>query len=169
MEKNKNSKKAVGFLLIAFGSLFLVLGLLLGGIFMAVGGMMGSEIEQERNAFSSFRENALETTGKVTDVDSDEGYTTFGYYAATGESFYEVTYDGYFSDYKRGTTVTVYYDKDDPGQCMIPDFTEDSYGFLQKIFTMIGGIVGGVFAVIGLVMLIVGIVIKKKATPSYEN
>ena len=52
---------------------------------------------------------------------------------------------------------------------MIPEFTEVSYGFLRNIFTLVGGIVGGVFIVIGLLILIAGIVIKKKTTPTYEN
>lgn len=169
MEKNKNSKKAVGFLLIAFGSFFLMVGLLVGGIFLAVGSALSSEIEQEMNEFSSFQESALETTGEVIEADSDASCTTFEYYAESDGSMYEVTYDGYFSDYTRGTTVTVYYDKNDPSLCMIPDFTKASYEFLKNIFMLIGGIVGGVFVVIGLPMLIGGIVIKKKATPTYEN
>lgn len=169
MEKNKNSKKAISFFMIAFGSFFLMLGLLLGGVFLAVGGVMSSKVEQEMDEFSSFQENALETTGEVIDADSDAGYTVFEYYAEIDDSWYEVTYDVYFSDYKRGTIVTVYYDKNDPGSCMIPEFTEVSYGFLRNIFTLVGGIVGGVFIVIGLLILIAGIVIKKKTTPTYEN
>lgn len=170
MEKNKNSNKAVGYLLIALGSVFLMIGLLIGGIFFAVGSAMNGKMEQETDAFSSFQENALETTGEVICADSDDGgYTIFKYYAEVDDSWHEVTYDGYFSDYDRGTTVTVYYDKYDPGSCMIPEFTEVSYGFFKNIFTLLGGIVGGVLGIIGLFMLIGGIVVKKKFTPTYEN
>lgn len=165
----KKAKRTAGILLIVLGSFFLMLGLLVGGMFLAVGGVIDSKMEQQMNEFSSFREDALTTTGEVTDADSDAGNTTFGYYAETDGSWYEVTYEGYSSNFTEGTAVTVYYDKNDPGVCMIPEFVEGSYGLLKKIFTLVGGIVGGIFVVIGLPMLIGGIVVKKKAASTYEN
>ena len=158
------AKKIAGIALTVFGSLFLFMGLIFLVIFLAVGGSMSSVQEQTQSDLEEFIDSgAIACEGEVIEVDST---TSIEYYVEEEEAFYIMEYSVTNSSYDEGTSVTVYYDPDDPGQAIAPELLEGTYSFLGGIFSVIGGVLGVIFGLAGGGMLIGGIVLIRKAKKS---
>lgn len=161
-----DGRKIIGFILIGFGSFFFILGILIGGGFLTVSGIMNSSIKEQQKELEVFKEHAVETTGIV--LDAGDGGTRIGYYDATEPIWYEAKFDAYYSKYDEHSEITVYYDEQNPEKCMVPELTIGVLDMLVNIFRIIGGIILGIFVLLGLLMVIVGFVLKKKPTRSYD-
>lgn len=154
-----NFKKISSVFMIIFGIFMLFMGILFGVIFGVTGGAMGSAGEQTAEEWETFKEDAIATTGKI--ISTNNG-TTIKYYAEEADAYYEATLSVTTSQYPVGREVTVYYNEDDPGDCMVSEIMESTYGILNTVFSGMGTVMGVLFGGIGLVILIAGIVLGKK-------
>ncbi len=151
-------KKIGGIILIVIGTIFLVIGIAIGGLFFAVGGATDEAKDQLNEEMDSFTETAWETYGEITDID-DESMATIEYYSDADGYWYETGMGILSEEYGIGDTVTVYYNPEDPTEVMIPELYGDAMDTVGDMMPVVGGVFGGIFGVIGLIMLIIGIVL----------
>lgn len=159
-------KKISGIVLTVIGSIFLFVACALAAAFCIAGGAMRNQVKQEKAQLQELSDRAVMTQGYVLDADNA---TTVAYYSKSDDAYYEVTYSVSSSSFQKGDQVDVYYDRDDPGSCMVPDLVEGTYQTLGTVFTALGAGIGIFFGSIGLGLLIGGIVLIRKARPTYEN
>ena len=158
------AKRIIGIILTVLGALGLIgfgIGLIFN-LFVVIGGnMLMSDYKLDGN--TTF------TTGEIDYVDSD----SLGVYYETedgwyyGEMPFNMTGELYSGEY-----VTVEYKTTDPESFTIPDVI-DFYSLGLVVF-IVGAVVCGIFALLGLIMTVVGIILivssakkKKVATPAY--
>ena len=165
MNTEQKGKRAAGFALIGFGSLFLVIAFTLSIGFLIVIGMMNDISESEQEILAELMENGVETVGTVTYA--EDGRTDISYYDEAG-NYYQTSYNSYYSKYGKGAEIAVYYDIDNPNICRVPGLTIEVAQMLAGIFKMIGGIVIGGLMLIGIPLIIGGVVLNKKSNRSYD-
>ena len=154
-----NLKKVISVFLIIFGAFMLFMGILFGVIFGVTGGAMGKAGEQSAEEWEAFKDDAVATTGEI--ISTGNG-TTIKYYAEEADAYYEATLSVTTSQYPVGKEVTVYYNEDNPADCMVPEIMESTYGIMNTVFSGMGLVMGILFGGIGLVILVVGIILGKK-------
>lgn len=149
--------------LFVIGIVALTFSLLFMSIFCGIGVFMKVRVKQTQEEFEAFqREGAVQTDGViVANSHSDDGNDTIVQYDAEGET-YEVSYSVSNSSYRMGKVVTVYYSERNNAECMFPDLFIDTYHLLFKVFVIIGASVGGVFFVAGMIMLLLGIRMRRR-------
>jgi len=161
-----NSKKAAGLGITFVGGILLVVGLLLGLIFCGIGGIMKNVSENYKEDLASFIEaGAIESDAVIvarTRLADDTEQTTVEYYVESEDDSYSVTFPVWNSEFQEGKSVKIYYNEENPTECMFPELYLASYTMFQKIFPIIGGVIGGIMSLIGLPLLIIGIVLMKK-------
>lgn len=156
-----NAKKIINIIMIVFGIIMLFMGLLFGGIFGVTGGLMGGAGDKNNEEWEAFQDDAIETEGEIIDVDNG---TVIEYYCEEDDRYYKVTLSVTSSLYPVGKQVSVYYNEDNPRECMVPEIMDSTYGILSTTFSGIGIVLGILFGGIGLVLLIAGIIMGKKNT-----
>lgn len=152
-------KKVIGILLIVFGGINLFSAILMGIIFYITGAAMGSAKDILDEEWEVFSVSALETVGYITD---DDDGTTVEYYSEVDGRKYTAQFSFENSKYPEGETITVYYDPNDPSECMIPDLSQGTLGLLEMVFSGIGIVVFLICALFGVAMLVGGILLEKK-------
>ena len=159
-----SGKKTAGTVLLVIGIIALVFCILFASIFCGVGAFMKVKENQTQEEFEEFqRKGAVQTEGVIVAAsDSGDGNGTTVQYDAEGET-YEVSYSLSNSSYRTGQKVTIYYSVDDPSESIFPDLMIDTYSLLYKIFLIVGIALGGLFFLGGIIMLIIGIHLRKKA------
>ena len=163
-----NGKKAAGLGITIVGGILLAVGLLLALIFCGIGGIMKHASDSYNEKLGSFvKEGAIECDATIvarTRLTDGTEETTVEYYVESEEESYRVTFPLWNSEFQEGRSVKVYYNVDDPTECMFPEIYIANYTMFQKIFMIVGGVIGGIMSFIGLPLLIVGIVlmVKKK-------
>lgn len=153
-----HGKKIAGIVLMAFGGLFLFMGIMFAIAFMTVGSVMGNQRESMNQEWESFVKYAEQTTGEI--VDTNNG-TTVKYYADGAEYWEHFSVSN--SAFGPGDDVAVYYDGADPDRCMVPELFDSTYGILNTVFSGLGIGLGLFFGVIGLALFIGGAFLNKKA------
>lgn len=140
----------------------MVLGIIFACVFCGVGVFMKTKNNSTRKEFAEFqKKGAVQTEGIVVPNDGKKG-TRVQYYVEEEDAAYEVSYSVAHSDYPVGKRVTVYYSLSDFSECMFPDLYTDTYGFLSKLFFLIGAVLGGVFFLAGNTLHLVSRAIHKK-------
>ena len=163
-----NGKKAAGLGLTIVGGILLGVGLLLALVFCGIGGIMQHASDSYNEKLASFIEDGgIESEGVIaarTNLSDGTEETTVNYYVASEDEVYSVTFPIWSSEFQEGKSVKVYYNEKNPTECMFPAIYIANYTMFQKIFTIIGGVIGGIMSFLGLPLLIVGIVlmVKKK-------
>ncbi|MCH5281886.1 MAG: DUF3592 domain-containing protein [Lachnospiraceae bacterium] len=165
MNTERNGKRAAGFALIGFGSLFLVIAFTLSIGFLIVIGIMNNVSEAEQENLAELMEHGVETVGTVTYAEDDR--TDISYYDEEG-NYYQVSYNSYYSKYGKGAEIAVYYDKENPNICQVPGLTIEVAQMLAGIFKIVGGIVIGGLLLLGIPLIIGGVVLNKKSNRSYD-
>lgn len=140
------------------GIFFLILGLIIGGCFTIVSIVMQKSTEDFENKLEAFRPYAEVTSGYVEE--SYDGYTMLIYSDKEGNEYVK-SYNMSSSNLE-GTTVTVYYDKDTPSECMVPDVEGGVLRLLGNIFKIIGIAIIAIFCGIGIAIICVGTAASKK-------
>ena len=162
-----NYKKIIGIVLIIFGSFFFFTGLMFAVVFLGVGNIMEKNVTETNSNLDEFKKNgAVECVGVVIDQDDNYGQTDgtcVQYYVESEDCYYYVSLNVESSEYGIGKEITVYYDPENPDDCMVPDLVTATYGIIDNVFSGIGGILGTVFIVIGLTFFVIGIVLRKIA------
>jgi len=159
-----NGKTIGGIIMIVFGSILMILGLLFAAIFLAIGSaasdeeLMDAEIQKQMD---SFLDNALEAPGEITDINWDEDITTIGYQSALDDAYYELHLNTILDDYTVGDAIDVYYNIDDPSNAIVLEAYDVVADMVGGLFIVIGAVALGV-GVLGLILLIVGIVLVVK-------
>ncbi len=154
--------KVIGIIAISLGLFFII-------IFSAViGGIMKLNVRNIQKEFTEFqRKGAISCSGIIVQ-DSASGSggsgTTIRYYVAETGDEYEVSYSVSNSSFPEGTHVTVYYDSADPSQAMVPELHIETFEFLEKIFVIMGVVMGGILILAGTILLIISIVQKKRGS-----
>ena len=106
-----NGKTIGGIIMIIFGSILTILGLLFAVFFFFSGyvvsdeELMGEEIQEKMDLF---KRNALETTGEITEIDYDEGTTTIGFRSDIDNVYYEKKIYTVLGKYSLGDPIEVY-------------------------------------------------------------
>ena len=154
-----NPKKVLSIILIFFGIASFLGAAVLGISFYFAGDAIGNEADKAAQEWEEFQDTAIATRGTI--VDTDNG-TKIKYTTEEGD-IYNVRLNVTSSLYPEGENVTVYYDKFNPGNAMVPEITESTMGILNKTFSGIGIIFGGIMGFFGIVMLITGIVVGRKS------
>lgn len=166
-----NGKTIGGIIMIVFGSILMILGLLFAAFFLFTGyvasdeELMGEEIEEK---IELFKRNALETTGEITGIDRDAGTTTIRYWSEIDNDYYDMQLYTVFSNYAVGDPIEVYYNIDDPSDIMIPEVYGLAADMVGGVFAVIGAVAAGV-GVVGLILLIVGIVLVVKGKKNTQR
>ena len=156
--------KVVGIIFIVVGCLILVLALAFGLGFYMVGNSMNAEQEKMNAEWESFEEQSIQTNGVIVEAD---GSTTIEYYVESENRYYQTTVSVSNSSYGVGNTLQVYYDKENPAECMIPEIYESTYNILSTVFSGVGIGAGIAIGVFGLIVMVIGIVLltlKPKVT-----
>ena len=156
-------KKVAGVIMSVFGGIFLFTAVIFAVSFLMVGGAMGNVKENAERELDEFAEHAVQTYGVITGVDSS---TTVEYYSEIDDSNYEVAFSVTNSAFKKGDSVLIYYDEDNPASCMAPELVEGTYETLGIVFNGVGAGLGIAFGVVGLGLLIGGIILLKKSKSS---
>lgn len=165
MNTEQKGKRAAGFALIGFGSLFLVIAFTLSIGFLIVIGIMNEIAESEQENLAVLMENGVETVGTVIYAEDDR--TDISYYDEEG-NYYQTSYNSYYSKYGKGAEIAVYYDIDNPNICRVPGLTIEVAEMISGIFKLVGGIVIGGLMLIGIPLIIGGVVLNKKSNRSYD-
>lgn len=162
-QRQMTNKKAAGTVLLVIGIVALALSLLFMSIFCGIGAFMNIRVKQTQEELEAFqKKGAVQTEGVIVgDSHSGDGSDTTVQYDAEGET-YEVSYSISNSSYRVGKLVTIYYSERNNEECMFPDLFIDTYHLLYKVFVIIGASVGGVFFIAGMIMLLIGIRMRKK-------
>ncbi len=150
-------KKIGGIVLIVIGTIFLVIGVAVGGLFFAVGSATDEAKGELNDEIEEFQSSAMYAAGEIVDID-DESMATIEYYSEVDGYWYETQMAILSEEYGVGDMVTVFYNPDDPTDIMIPELYGDAFDTVGDTMPVIGGVFGGVFGVIGLIMLISGII-----------
>ena len=143
---NKAFKIGIGFV----GIIFVIIGLTIGGCFIIVSAIMGKITGDFEKELEEFRPYANTTSGYVEY--SYDGHTLITYYDNEGNG-YNKRYNSSSTDLE-GTTVTVYYDKDDPASCMVPEVESGVLQLLGNIFLIVGIVLIVIFCGIGISVMI---------------
>ena len=164
-------KKILGFGLAAYGILFAVIGVPIGVVFIIVSLIMNNLGDRYNAELIEFQKNSKSCEGEI--VESYDGHTTV-YYEDSDGNEHETSFSMSSSELRPGKVVIVYYDKDHPSSCMVPDVEHGTYEILGLIFSIIGWGITIAFAGIGLIIIVVGIIIaliksKNKENSSEEN
>lgn len=154
-----NIKKIISVFMIVFGIMMIFMAILFSCIFGFTGGAIGQAGDKSAEEWEAFKEDAIATTGEI--ISTDNG-TTIKYYAEEEDNYYKATLNVTTSEYPVGREVTVYYNEDNPRDCMVPEITESTYGMMNTVFSGVGILMGVLFGGMGLMILIVGIVLGKK-------
>lgn len=162
--KVMSGEKTAGTVLLVIGIVALVFSLIFASIFGGIGAFMKVKENQTQEEFEEFqRKGAVQTEGLiVADSQSGDEDGTTVQYEAEGDT-YEVSYSLSNSNYRAGQKVTIYYSAQDPSESIFPDLMIDTYNLLYIIFLIIGISLGGLFFLGGIIMLIIGIHLRKKA------
>lgn len=163
MISKMSGKKTTGTVLLVIGIVALALSLLFMSIFCGIGAFMKVLEKQTQEELEAFqKKGAVQTQGVIVgDSHSGNGSDTTVQYDAEGET-YEVSYSVSNSSYRIGKVVTIYYSETNHEECMCPDLFIDTYHLVYKVFVIIGASVGGVFFIAGMIMLLIGIRMRKK-------
>lgn len=140
------------------GSFFLILGLIIGGCFVIVSAIMGKITRDFEKRLEEFRPYAETASGYVEQ--SYDGYTLITYQDKEGNE-YNKSYNSSSTELE-GTTVTVYYDKDAPATCMVPEVEAGVLQLLGNIFLIIGIVLIVIFCGIGIGIILGGNAAAKK-------
>lgn len=163
-----------GIIMIVLGAILMALGFLIAAIFFATGSVAQNENmidEKVQERIDSFKRNALETIGEITEIDRDAGTTKIGYQSETDNSYHELQIYTVLEDYSVGDAIVTYYNMDDPSDAMVPEIYELAGDMVGGIFVTIGAVAAGV-GVVGLILLIAGIVLvvkSKKKNQEYNS
>ena len=167
-----NGKKIAGIICIVLGSIFLFVGLTVGGVMFITKTIFQAQldaIEEEMEAIDDLER----TEGEIVDVYSGgssgysvggSAYTEIGFYDDDDE-YYEIIVNAYSSELSEGDEIDVYYDAKDPATAYVPGIVEEVLELIGDIFSAIGLVIGIGFGGFGLILLIVGIVLVKKSKP----
>lgn len=152
-------KDKIGIVLIVFGIVAILIGGLIGAVFLAVSGFSDKSIAKKEKEYESIKREYVETKGFVSEVYDGETVVLFeddnGYE-------YELELSMSSSSYSEGTLVTVYYDEDNPEDAIAPDMEKGILTALSNIFKIVGYVIIGIASVPGLIFIIVGAVLHKK-------
>lgn len=144
-------KKIGGIILIILGTIGLVIGFAIGGIF----GLMNSATGELEAQIDELRENTVSTDGQIVDID-DESMATVEFYCEEDGYWYETYIMVLSGDYRVGDIVEVCYDPYDPSNApIVPELLLSGVGAIGGIGTGVGIVIG----VIGVIMLVIGIVL----------
>ncbi len=155
-------KKIGGIILVIIGTIFLVIGLAVGGLFGAVNGEMDSAMAEVEQQIEDARRTGVTTYGEITDIDS-ESMATIEFYCAEDDSSYYFTMMVVSDSYGVGSEVEVCYDPYRLGDAdyvpIAPDLMMEGMEVILSTATTGGVTVGVVIGVIGAVLLVIGIVL----------
>lgn len=155
-------KKIGGIILVIIGTIFLVIGLAVGGLFGAVNGELDSAMAEVEQQIEDARQTGVTTYGEITDIDS-ESMATIEFYSEEDESWYYFTMMVVSDNYGVGSEVEVCYDpyrmNDADYVPIAPDLMMEGMEVILSTATTGGVAVGTVLGVIGAVLLIIGIVL----------
>lgn len=140
------------------GFFFLILGMIIGGCFTIVSVIMNKSTADFENKLEAFLPYAEVTSGYIEE--SSDGYTLLIYTDKEGKEY--VKSFNMSSSNLEGTTVTVYYDKETPSECMVPDVEGGVTRLLGNIFRIIGIVIIAIFCGIGIAIICVGTAASKK-------
>ena len=157
------AKKVIGIILVVFSSLGILLGLfflLMFGLFGTIFGALGNSGGLEVAAGAT-----VETVeGEIFMV--DDSSTTI-YYEVDG-----LPYMGMLnitsSEFSEGDEITVQYDSSNPANFAAPELL-DVFGVMGGIFGGAGVVIGLVFLIPSIAMLVIGIILIKKAKKEQQT
>lgn len=140
------------------GGIFLFVGGIVGAVFLIVSSVMKSIVTDFETELEEFRTYAVIGEGEI--VDAYDGGTEIRYEDTEGNVFFK-SFNIYSSDLGVGTYLTVYYDPENPAECMVPDLESGVLASIYKIFNVVGWIVLILFGGIGIVVMIMGFIASK--------
>lgn len=158
-------RKGAGVVGIVFGCIFLFVALIIGSVFMIVGGFFRNEASSREEIVNELMEDGEKTKGIV--VEAYDG-TTIEYEDEYGDIYYK-HFNVTNSDYYEGQRMVVYYMEDDPDFAAVPEIEVKFNKLFGNIFFFVGIGVLGIFGIIGLVALISGIVAVAKPKNGNED
>lgn len=155
-------RNGAGIVISAVGVVFLVIGLLVGGIFFLVGSLIKNEGIENEEILQEYKRSGEKTVGVVIDT---YDATTVEYEDEDGEE-YSITYNMTSSEIRKGDKMTVYYDEKHPEMAVVKEIAVDFNKSFGNIFFWVGIGVAAVFGGIGLAIIIAGIIAGKKLSES---
>lgn len=155
-------KKVIGIILVVIAAFTLFVSVVLLATFGLLGGafgMVGNNLDLEVDGGSTVE------TVEGTIISTDDNQTTI-MYEVDGNT-YVGTLNIHNSAYTADSTVMVEYDSLNPGTFAVPELGE-VFGTLGGIFVIVAIVVGVLGIGAGVAMLIVGIVLIKKAKKAQQ-
>ena len=144
-------KKIGGIILIILGTIALLIGIVIGGLF----GVMNSATDELNAQVDELRANTVSTDGKIIDID-DESMATIEFYCKEDGYWYDAYIMVLSDNYQVGDIVEVCYDPNAPSNAPIaPELLLEGMDTIGGVGTGIGVVIG----VIGLIMIVIGIVL----------
>lgn len=171
------TRKIIGIILTVMGGLSLFAGLILGLIFLGARLVMGTVAGHIETAIDEMGADAVKVTGEIVEVHLNgssgasyggNAYTVVGFYDEEAQ-YHEVEISAASSVLEEGDKVTVYYDDKDPDNYAIPEITESALGIVGGVFSVIGIVLLTAFVLIGVVLLVIGIILIKKSKKRNMN
>ncbi len=163
----KNHRKESATVVLVIGVAILVFALFLSGIFGIVGVVMKRLVTSTERELAEFqKQGAKETNGVVLGtihLSDDDEATRIKYYVSEEDTWYECQYPLVSSDYLEGTEIVIYYNPEDPTDIRFPDLYISTYNLYTLVASWIAGILGGIFSFGGIVIIIIGVVLRKTA------
>lgn len=155
-------KKIGGIILIILGTIALVIGLAVGGLFGVLNGSMDDAMAEVEQQIEDARLTGVTTYGEITSIDS-ESMATIEFYCEEDGLWHSFHMMVVSDNYGVGSTVEVCYD---PYQLnnsnyvpVAPDMMMEGMNVILSAASKGGLVVGVVIGIIGAVMLIIGIVL----------
>ena len=163
-------KQIGGIILVIFGTIGLVIGLAVGGLFGAASSQLDNAMAEVEQQIEDARQTGVTTTGEITAIDSETNMATIEFYCEEYQTMYPFNMMVVSDNYGVGSTVEVCYDPyrltDSDYVPIAPDLMMEGMDAILSTATTGGVAVGAVVGVIGAVLLIIGIVLlvsNKKA------
>lgn len=154
-------KKIGGIILIIFGTIFLVIGIAVGGLFGVLNSSMDDAMEEVERQIEDARRTGVTTYGEITGIDS-ESMATIEFYCDEDGSWYYFNMMVVSDNYDVGSIVEVCYDPYRLGDSdyvpVAPAMMMEGMDVILSTASTGGTVVGVVLGIIGAVLLIIGIV-----------